>query len=194
MKNCRILLLFTLAFAMAIAGCKKEKDDSPSPTPPTPIPPTPSGNTPKNLGWNGTDNPNSVPTSVTNTPIYNSGTLPQSVSLLPQFPPIGDQGQYGTCVAWAAGYNMKTVIDAIQQNLNASDLTNTNKQTSPKDVFLAIPDAKKGQNCSGTNFSDAMDLLLNRGAATMQTCSLHQSWKLCQLRSTKQLDTRSQSA
>jgi len=169
MKWIKQLFLVSLALSLTLSACKKEKDDSASPTPPTPIPPTPPGNTPKNLGWNGTDNPNSVPTSVTNTPIYNSGTLPQSVSLLPQFPPIGDQGQYGTCVAWAAGYNMKTVIDAIQQNLTANDLANTNKQTSPKDLFLAIPDAKKGQNCNGTNFSDAMDLLLNRGAATMQT-------------------------
>ena len=110
MKWIKRLFLVTLALSLTISACKKEKDDSPSPTPPTPIPPTPSGNTPKNLGWNGGDNPNSVPTSVTNTPVFNSGTLPTSVSLLPQFPPIGDQGQYGTCVAWAAGYNMKTVI------------------------------------------------------------------------------------
>ena len=33
--------------------------------------------------------------------------LPSAVDFTDKFPPIGDQGQYGTCVAWAAGYNLK---------------------------------------------------------------------------------------
>ncbi len=145
--------------AITIAGCEKKKKDEDAPQ----------QTTPTNLGWYGTDNVSQVPTSVTNAPIYSSGTLPSKVDLIPHFPPIGDQGQYGTCVAWASGYNMKTVIDGIQQNLSTNDLTSAGRQTSPKDLFYAIPDNKKGQNCNGTNFADAMDVLLSRGAATFQT-------------------------
>ncbi len=157
MKSTLKAVSYFLITAMIFTSCKK-KDDSPS---------DPQG--PSNLGWNGSDNVSQVPTSVTNTNIFNTGTLPSKVDLLPHFPPVGDQGQYGTCVAWAAGYNMKTVLDGIQQNLNASQLANAGSQTSPKDLYWSIPDAKKGENCGGTNFTDAMDALLTRGAATLQT-------------------------
>jgi C1A family cysteine protease len=156
-KNVSIWMTL-LAVILVVSSCKKKDNDE-----------NPEPQAPSNLGWYGTDNVSQIPTSVTNAPIFNSGALPAKVDLLPHFPPIGNQGQYGTCVAWASGYNMKTVIDGIQQNLNTNDLASANKQTSPKDLFYAIPDGKKGQNCNGTNFSDAMDLLLSRGAATLQT-------------------------
>ncbi|HOP14581.1 MAG TPA: hypothetical protein PLH09_11455, partial [Lentimicrobium sp.] len=34
----------------------------------------------------------------------NTAGLPASVDLSGKFPPIGDQGEYGTCVTWAVGY------------------------------------------------------------------------------------------
>jgi len=37
------------------------------------------------------------------------------ISLEHLFPPIGDQGQYGTCVAWSVGYNLKTALNAIEK-------------------------------------------------------------------------------
>ncbi len=157
MKNALKLWSLLLISTVLITGCKKKDDDDATPT------------TPSNLGWNGTDNVSTVPTSVTNANLFSAGNLPASVDLLPHFPPVGDQGQYGTCVAWASGYNMKTVIDGIQANLTAAQLASAGNQTSPKDLFWAVPDAKKGNDCNGTNFTDALDLLLNRGAATLQT-------------------------
>lgn len=157
MKNTVKLCTLALLCAVAITGCKKKEDDEPADT------------TPKNLGWNGTDNVSTVPTSVTNANLFSTGTLPAQVDLLPHFPPVGDQGQYGTCVAWASGYNMKTVIDGIQANLTAAQLASPANQSSPKDLFWSLADAKKGADCNGTNFVDAMDLLLNRGVATLQT-------------------------
>ena len=46
------------------------------------------------------------------------GGLPSSVDLTKKFPPIGDQGQYGTCVAWASSYNLKTALNGIEKGLS----------------------------------------------------------------------------
>ena len=120
-------------------------------------------------GWSGEDDPNTVPTSITGTNDFGSGNLPSSVSLDPFFPPVGDQGNFGTCVAWSVAYNLKSSIQAMDSGLSGSALNSTNNQFSPKDLFTAIPDNMKGSNCNGTNFTPALDVLLDRGVATMQT-------------------------
>jgi hypothetical protein len=119
------------------------------------------------LGWNGEDDLGTIPTS-TNFSFGNT-TLPSSVDLVPKFPPIGDQGQYGTCVSWAVGYNVKTALNGMSNNYSTSQLASAANQFSPKDLFTAIPDNKKGQDCNGTNFSEALTVLQNRGIATEQT-------------------------
>ena len=120
------------------------------------------------FGWKGEDDMSTVPTS-TNFGFGNTGSLPSSVNLVPKFPPIGDQGQYGTCVGWSVAYNTKTAMHGMKKGYSTSDLFSTSKQFSPKDMFTALPDSKKGQDCNGTNFSDALTLLQDRGVATMQT-------------------------
>lgn len=119
------------------------------------------------LGWNGQDNMGTIPTS-TNFSFGNT-TLPSSVNLVSKFPPIGDQNPYGTCVSWAVGYNIKTALNGMSKNYSSSQLASQANQFSPKDLFTAIPDSKKGADCNGTNFSDALTILQDRGVATMQT-------------------------
>ncbi len=119
------------------------------------------------LGYSGNDNLETIPTS-TNFSFGNTN-LPSSVDLVPKFPPIGDQGQYGTCVSWAVGYNIKTALNGMSKGYSTSQLSSTSNQFSPKDLFVAIPDNKKGPNCEGTNFSEALTILQERGVATMQT-------------------------
>ena len=119
------------------------------------------------LGWSGEDDLGTIPTS-TNFSFGNTN-LPASVDLVSKFPPIGDQGQYGTCVSWAVGYNIKTALNGMSNNLSTSQLASTSNQFSPKDLFTAIPDNEKGSECSGTNFSNALTVLQDRGVATMQT-------------------------
>ncbi|MBR9922910.1 MAG: hypothetical protein GYB31_18950 [Bacteroidetes bacterium] len=120
-------------------------------------------------GWDGNDDPNTVPTSVGSGGNFGSGDLPASYSLENFFPPIGDQGNFGTCVAWSVGYNLKTAINAMDYGLSGSQLNSSNNQFSPKDLFTAIPDNLKGSNCGGTGFVEALDIVLDRGVATMQT-------------------------
>jgi hypothetical protein len=93
--------------------------------------------------------------------------LPPAVSLENKFPPIGDQGQYGTCVAWAVGYNLKTALNGIEKNWSSSDLARTANQTSPKDLWMAIPASRKGSNCGGTSFEAALEALISKGGASL---------------------------
>jgi hypothetical protein len=95
-------------------------------------------------------------------------SLPDMVSLEEFFPPIGNQEDKGTCVAWAVGYNLKTAINAIENNWKPEQLDSAIYQTSPKDLWLCIPQSKKGQNCEGTYFEPAFAALMSDGVATMQ--------------------------
>jgi len=155
MKKQLIIPIFLSA--LAIGACNIKDDTKPDDN----------NNSPGNLGYTPDDNMSTIPTS-TNVS-FGSGNLPASVDLVPKFPPIGDQGQYGTCVAWAVGYNMKTAIEGIEKNLSAQQLASPNNQMSPRDLFTAIPDDKKGENCNGTNFTFALDVVQQRGVATLQT-------------------------
>lgn len=120
-------------------------------------------------GWLAEDeNLNDIPEDITP---YDDDTsnMKAQVSLEDKFPPIGDQGQYGTCVAWAVGYNLKTALNAIEKGWTTTQLSNSANQTSPKDLWFAIPSASKGSRCEGTNFEPAMDALITKGAASLNT-------------------------
>ncbi|MDY0342368.1 MAG: C1 family peptidase [Lentimicrobium sp.] len=98
-----------------------------------------------------------------------TGNLPSKIDLTKRFPPIGDQGEYGTCVVWAVGYNLKTALNGIDNQWTVSQLSQPQNQTSPKDLFWAIPSSQKGSNCNGTQFEAAMDQLIARGGASLAT-------------------------
>ena len=95
---------------------------------------------------------------------YGSGDSPSRIDFADKFPPIGDQGKYGTCVTWAVGYNLKSYLDAKDNNYipNSKD-----RQYSAKDLFWAIDNSKKGDDCNGTNFEPALDKLVARGIADL---------------------------
>ena len=156
MKNLQNFMFVLLMLALVmVVGCKKDKNE------PDPVTPEYS------MGWNGSDDPSKVPAS-TNFG-FGSGNFPASFSLIDKFPPIGDQGQYGTCVAWAVAYNTKTMVNGQAKGYGPGDLASPNKQFSPRDLFTAIDDANKGQNCGGTNFNFALDIVQTRGVATLAT-------------------------
>lgn len=95
------------------------------------------------------------------------GEVPTAVDLSPKFPPIGNQSAYGTCVAWALGYNLKTYLEAVDQAYTSSQLAQPDYQCSPKDLFLSIGANDKGEDCNGTGFEVAFDQMVSRGIATM---------------------------
>lgn len=155
-NNFSTLFSFVMMITMMIS-C--QKDDNTNPGPNT--------NAPYSLGWSKDENVKTVP--VTTNFGFGNNPLPKSYDLTAHFPPIGDQGQYGTCVSWAAGYNLKTSLSAIQQGWNAGQLSDPANQFSPKDLFWAIPNSQKGADCNGTQFEYALDVIQNRGVAKMST-------------------------
>jgi len=155
----KTLKLFTLlSFILILASCGSDNDPDIDNDPGD-------QETEYSLGWFGDDKIDKVPTS-TNFGFGNTD-LPVSYDILDKFPPIGDQGAYGTCVAWAVGYNAKTALSAMSRGLSQSDLSSPQNQFSPKDLFTALPDSQKGTACGGTNFESALNLLQERGVATM---------------------------
>lgn len=160
MKKADIILKTAMLAGLVFgaAGCSEEDKDAPGPV---------IGNTEFALGWKGEDKPEEIPSN-----IYldlGNNTLPVRHTIESRLPPIGDQGQYGTCVTWAAGYNLKTLLNALDGNYSASQLSDPGRQASPKDLFLAIPASDKGTDCGGTNFEPAFRQLIDRGVASMNS-------------------------
>ncbi len=98
---------------------------------------------------------------------YGSATLPEKADVLDYFPAIGDQGAYGTCVAWATGYNHRTFLEAKRGGY--TNPSGGDKTYSAKDLFWSIPSGSKGADCGGTYFESAYDVMISRGIATMAT-------------------------
>ena len=147
------VLFIVVLFA---AGCKKNKN-------------TNSGS--HASGYNfGTENIATIPKAI-NTRNFGSSNapLPSSHFLYNYLPPVGDQGQYGTCIGWSTAYYTKTALEAITNNYSSSQLSQTSYQMSAKDLFTAIADNQKNANCDGTNYDAALTLIQTRGVATLAT-------------------------
>lgn len=149
-----IKILF-LSFALSFIACEEIKDEETQDAIAT------------ILGLNNNDNLSEMPQDINLGNNMASGTLPASADISAKFPPIGNQGQYGTCVAWACGYNLRGFL--LKNDYPSKDLTKPENQFSAKDLFWAIPNSKKGSDCNGTNFESALDVLVSRGIADMAT-------------------------
>ncbi len=88
---------------------------------------------------------------------YFYANIPSSSSLTAYCPPIGDQGQYGTCTAWATAYYAHYILDAMSKTANSRCLY------SPTWVYENIK-ASYDKNCAkGSSIEDALMLLQNKG-------------------------------
>lgn len=118
-------------------------------------------------GWNNQENfSQTIPVAINYGNYQSENALPTSIDLTSKFPPIGNQGQLGTCVAWAIGYNNKTYLDGVARNLSPSQLQSFSNQYSPTDLFFSIDPSKRSCN-NGTNFEDAFNVLISRGVNTL---------------------------
>ncbi len=143
---------------LTLAACKKDKNNSTN------------NNGGHATGYNAAnDNVSNTPKAI-NTRNFagsNTSSLPSSYFLYNYLPPVGDQGQYGTCIGWSTAYYTKTALEAAARNLTSSQLSQAAYQMSAKDLFTAIADNQKGANCDGTNYDVALTLIQTRGVATL---------------------------
>jgi C1A family cysteine protease len=152
-----ICLLFA---ACALASCAKDSDDEI-------IDDEESG---YSFGWDmskedKTKYPRNISYGFTSS--GSSSNLPSKVDLSDKLPPVGNQGNYGTCITWSVGYGMRGYLNAVSRSLTTSQLSDKNNQFSPADLWMSMK--TKGEKCGGANFEPAFDVMVSRGIATLQT-------------------------
>ena len=95
--------------------------------------------------------------------------LPSEVDLSPNMPPIGNQGRQGSCVAWSTGYANKSYHEYIERKdkenwkYMINGLPNYKVLFSPAFIYNQI----NGGKDNGSSISDAMSLIVSRGALTL---------------------------
>ncbi len=89
-----------------------------------------------------------------------AAVLPINVDLSPDFPPIGDQGSFGSCVGWATGYYLKSYQEQAERRWNNST---PDHQFSPLWVYNQI---NHGVD-NGSYIEDALNLVQEKGCDTL---------------------------
>jgi uncharacterized repeat protein (TIGR01451 family) len=89
-----------------------------------------------------------------------SPTEPPLVDLSSNFPTPGDQGQQGSCVGWATTYALKSYQEGVEMGWA---LNTPSRLFSPAYVYNQINGGQDG----GSQIYDALDLIINQGAATL---------------------------
>ncbi len=85
--------------------------------------------------------------------------LPPTVDLSPSFPTPGNQGRQGSCVGWATAYATKSYHEKVEIGW---DLNRLDQVFSPAFIFNQI----QNFNCTGSYIHEALEVFVNRGAAT----------------------------
>lgn len=95
--------------------------------------------------------------------------LPEKISLLKYAPKRMNQGQQGSCVAWAAAYSARSIMQSRESGANPNSTT-----FSPSFLYNQIA----LENCQGSYLAEAMKVMKGKGLApfsempyTDQDCS-----------------------
>lgn len=89
-------------------------------------------------------------------------SLPARVDLGRDFPLPGDQGQQGSCVGWATAYAVKSYQERVEIGWS---LVPAAHRFSPAFIYNQI----NGGRDQGSRITDALDLIVRQGAATLAT-------------------------
>ena len=94
--------------------------------------------------------------------------LPSAYSLENYSPIPGNQGEYGTCVAYASAYGLRTIMWAKDNNITDKNQI-TNAALSPSFVYYLIRDEADVNCANGTNPVLGMEALKVAGAPKLNT-------------------------
>ena len=92
---------------------------------------------------------------------FDASSLPQAIDFSPHFPPAGNQGMQSSCVGWAVGYALKSFQERLEERWEFGRTT----VFSPAWVYNQI----NGGSDRGSYIFNALQLIVNKGAATLQT-------------------------
>ena len=104
-------------------------------------------------------------------------------SATPYFPPIGNQGSQGSCVAWSVGYYVKTFQEAQEHGWSISKATwQTGSPGAPTQAYqneiispAFIYNLQDGGADDGLTISGAINLICNVGASSWATMPYNQT-------------------
>lgn len=106
---------------------------------------------------------------------YSSTAESVDYSTSQYFPPIGDQAQKGSCVAWSMAYYMQTFYEARERDWDLSSFDGS-KIMSPQFTYHLINDGVD----KGSYYTDAMQIIENVGVSSWDkmpyTDAEHTSW------------------
>ncbi len=88
-----------------------------------------------------------------------------SASIKNYCPEIGDQGDYGTCVAWASAFYARTIIEAKQKKLTKAQINN--ETFSPTWIYEQIKFEFDSACKFGSYIEKAMDVMKKSGTAKL---------------------------
>lgn len=94
--------------------------------------------------------------------------IPSSASLEEYCPTPGDQGKFGTCVAFSIAYHMRTVLYGLQRGITDRALLDANA-FSPTFVYEQIKSPDDTTCQKGTNPINALELLKTSGVSRIST-------------------------
>ena len=100
------------------------------------------------------------------------GSMPDVVSLEKYCPKAGDQGRYGTCVAFATAYHLRTILYVKAESEpdldgNVPKIDPNAKIFSPTFIYEQIKNQGDNDCQGGSNPVNAFDLMKNSGVATI---------------------------
>lgn len=94
--------------------------------------------------------------------------MPSSFSLEQYAPTPGDQGNYGTCTAWAVGYGIATILYAKTHNITDKALINK-YAFSPTFLYEQIKQPTDKDCQGGSSSIEALSTLIEHGDALLKT-------------------------
>lgn len=115
----------------------------------------------------GTGASDTAPSDYFNVPIAYFGDtsdegIPSAVDLSNNFPTPGNQGSQGSCVGWATAYALKSYHEKVEEQW---EFSSNSTLFSPAWIYNQINGGVDG----GSHPLDALDLIVNNGAATLAT-------------------------
>ena len=98
---------------------------------------------------------------------FSGDALPSKVDLSSEFPPPGNQGAQGSCVAWATAYALRSYQNHVRSHealVTGDGHLDSARVFSPAFVYNQINNGRD----AGSLFSDALQLMQTRGVAPLR--------------------------
>src|SRR6056297_1339045 len=163
------LLLF--AFTLSLAGCYNDRDDlNPSGNNNPQIPEIPQETDNQFVAEDGeiyftglecTGNGNyNLDAENLLEDLAISDNLPETFDLSEFLPPVGNQGELGSCTSWATSYYMKSFQEKIESGLPYSEAN----LLSPSYTYNQLT----SDDCGGTSIAETLALIEEQGVAALE--------------------------